>query len=425
MAYVKRGCALALVWLLLVAPIQGLALSIGTAKDILTDATGADAAKNQVYFGHRTMHDAMLWRVMENSSGVVTLLATEYLDDFKFDDTSPDWATSELRGILNNRTAGSMSQMVLSPEEWDAMQVYALEPAANTKLVVPTLAEVENNGLWGMNKASRNYPYLWWTRTKDALDPLQLRIVEKTSSPDDFAISLPGRSSIGVVPALQIPYSSILMVSPASDVKQAAPVGPSLQAADATPPRGQAKLTVLVQNSATASLASASLSKTTADNGETLTVTYGGAATGADRFLSCLLLNASGDALFYGKLASTSSAGDGTATLTLPDSTSLPPGSYQCILFNEQLRGTNLTDFASAKALPLTIAAPLPPATPTPIPTHTGGAPTGHPGPSSRPAPKTTPHTGDSFPLEWIAALGGILLIGTLALIAKRRTPGR
>ncbi len=83
-----------------------------------------------------------------------------------------------------------------------------------------------------------------------------------------------------------------------------------------------------------------------AQNGNQVTISYNGAKTGSNEYISCLILdnNDKSNIIYYGKLKQASSA-SGTATLDMPKE--LAYGEYTIEIFNEQYNGTCKTDFAS------------------------------------------------------------------------------
>ena len=80
--------------------------------------------------------------------------------------------------------------------------------------------------------------------------------------------------------------------------------------------------------------------------GGTITLTYGGAATGEKEYVSLLLCDSTGaSVLRYGSSAALTSA-SGTASFTVPNDLAL--GSYTLKVFNEQRNGDYKADYASA-----------------------------------------------------------------------------
>ena len=77
--------------------------------------------------------------------------------------------------------------------------------------------------------------------------------------------------------------------------------------------------------------------------GEGLTVTYSGAGTGENEYVSAMLVGKSGNVLYYGRIAQNRKFG--TASVEIPSD--LAPGSYTLKIFSEQYNGDYKTDYAS------------------------------------------------------------------------------
>ncbi|MBR5428481.1 MAG: hypothetical protein IK118_09045, partial [Clostridia bacterium] len=75
-----------------------------------------------------------------------------------------------------------------------------------------------------------------------------------------------------------------------------------------------------------------------------VTLHYSGAAVGANEYVSAIVTNAAGAAVYYGRLSQPEAA-EGDLTLTVP---ALDAGSYTLKVFSEQYNGDFNTDFASA-----------------------------------------------------------------------------
>ena len=87
----------------------------------------------------------------------------------------------------------------------------------------------------------------------------------------------------------------------------------------------------------------ASASNTLVRVGENLTVTYSGAGTGKNEYVSAMLADNSGNILYYGRIAQNSA--NGTASVAIPSD--LTTGTYTLKVFSEQYNGDYKTDYAS------------------------------------------------------------------------------
>ena len=81
-----------------------------------------------------------------------------------------------------------------------------------------------------------------------------------------------------------------------------------------------------------------------ASAGDNVQITYSGAQTGDNEYVSVLLCDSSDTVLYYGNIARNSESG--TASVIIP--VDLQPGSYTLKVFSEQYNGDYKTDYASA-----------------------------------------------------------------------------
>ena len=88
---------------------------------------------------------------------------------------------------------------------------------------------------------------------------------------------------------------------------------------------------------------SASPSTTKLRANESLTVTYSGAKTGDNEYVSAMIVDENGDVLYYGRIAQNSESG--TATVTIPSE--IATGTYTLKVFSEQCNGDYKTDYGS------------------------------------------------------------------------------
>ncbi len=193
-------------------------------------------------------------------------------------------------------------------------------------------------------------------------------------------------------PGFLLDISAVFFTSDAENGKTGTPGMLSA----ATPPTGAVKLTVPVSDPSVVNLDVVDRSQRTAAQGGMVSIAYTGAITGAGKYVSCAIMDASG-VLYYGKLTTLAS---GDAQVNLP--AGIPAGSYTLLLFNEQINGDNYTDYISN---PINISLEV---------TARG---------AGRPA-SSLPKTGDDFPLGWMAAGLAVLAAG-IAVAGVRLTRGR
>ena len=88
---------------------------------------------------------------------------------------------------------------------------------------------------------------------------------------------------------------------------------------------------------------SASPSTTKLRANESLTITYSGAKTGNNEYVSAMIVDENDDVLYYGRIAQNSDSG--SATITIPSE--MATGNYKLKVFSEQYNGDYKTDYAS------------------------------------------------------------------------------
>ena len=83
-----------------------------------------------------------------------------------------------------------------------------------------------------------------------------------------------------------------------------------------------------------------------ATKGSTVEISYTGAKTGENEYISALLMDDAGNPVYYGRSNAPLTEADGTAKLTVP--AGFAEGTYTLEVFNEQYNGDYKTDLASA-----------------------------------------------------------------------------
>ena len=153
-------------------------------------------------------------------------------------------------------------------------------------------------------------------------------------------------TTYAVRPAFHLDLNSVLFTSAAAGGK----AGNGLNAV-ADYDGNEWKLTLL-DNSRNFSVTETTVS---GDRGTTVTLHYSGATNGTNEYISVLLTDEQGNALYYGRVAEPNSA-EGEVSLTIPDA--LAAGTYTLNVFSEQYNGDYQTDYASAfEAVTLTVSA--------------------------------------------------------------------
>ena len=238
---------------------------------------------------------------------------------------------------------------------------------------------VSNAGFWplSVNEANlvngtlREFTSSWWLRSPGDLNHFAAYVIHSGSVSDSGSnVSMP----FGVRPAFNLNLSDVLFTSAASGANVKPPtVSAALTAATTT--SGAVKFTV---ENPFLSLSSTVTTVGTVAAGDTVSIPYTGATTGANKYVSCVIVDGGYDVLFYGKLMDcVSSNANGTAGFIVPTKGDMPDGSYTIRLFNEECNGNNETDFAGTPVdIPMTVVN-LPTVT-TVTPTGAGAAISGN-----------------------------------------------
>ena len=323
------------------------AVQLGTAalnKNVNT------ATAPTVYFGQDHENDPGAWRVIgydgsgvASARGDMTLLAAYNMGWSKFG-SSAAYADSDLK------TAIDALAEKLTSKETDAVQKQTLASGSynreNTDCVSGT--QVNNAVFWPLSTAEasavnndlriadREHQYwassYWWLRSPGAKGR-DVASVDGFANIDHDGIDI---SNIwGVRPAFNLNLNAVLFTSAAAGGK---PDG-GLTAVSAYS-GNEWKLTLLDSSRNFA------VTETTAsgDPGDTITLPYSGATVGANEYISVILVDSSGNATHYGRIAQPTEA-TGTVEIKIPSD--IAPGSYTLKIFSEQYNGDRKTDYAS------------------------------------------------------------------------------
>ena len=140
-------------------------------------------------------------------------------------------------------------------------------------------------------------------------------------------------------PGLSLDLSSLLFVSDASATTGKAQANTIGKLVDCSATSGTIKLTMKDSNQ------QVTLSNITTDssNGK-IHFSYSNATVGTNQYVSCILQDASGNVVYYGKLADCATNSYGNAAISLMGVTD---GTYSLKIFAEQANGEKYTDFCS------------------------------------------------------------------------------
>ena len=174
---------------------------------------------------------------------------------------------------------------------------------------------------------------VWWLRSPDS----GIGYYTGTVYDDGEVVNSLVNHDWAARPAFNLNSDSILFTSAADGGKTDAAVNGNLTEVGT----GSAEWKLTLKD--TSRSFSASASSTLVRVGENLTVTYSGAGTGKNEYVSAMLADNSGNILYYGRIAQNSA--NGTASVAIPSD--LTTGTYTLKVFSEQYNGDYKTDYAS------------------------------------------------------------------------------
>jgi hypothetical protein len=374
------------------AAIADSGAEFGSTSDIPDTINAVTNPATKVYFGvdGYDSDTPLLWRVVAKDDDTITMFADSIVHTDNTDSTTRKirsggdnvivWQNYDichwLNGTRSPYTTSGFLQKAFKTAEQTAIENYGTtevgnvakpgvpQSSINQKIVLPSVAEVGwegNPGTWGFiddNQRNSNFSgNNWWLRSsmyadgaKPSKDSSIISAYISTSGYYDPA-GIDNANTYAIRPAFKINLDSIVFTSAAAGGKSAS-AGSTLTKAGS--PSGNLKLTI--KDNTNLSL-KASITENEVKAGETVSISYTDANVGTGKYVSALILDEDEDIIFYGKLLDLNSAGaSGTTTFTVPNVTDMPAGDYTVRVFNEEINGDNLTDYASTPVdIPLTV----------------------------------------------------------------------
>ncbi len=340
--------------------------------------------------------DPIKWRVLENADGQLFLLSDQNLDVFQYhtDWEEITWERSTMRSWLNgygasennggdsgtDYTSDNFIGAAFSEKEQKAIAETTVvnddNPNHNTdggnnttdKIFLLSIAEASNSSYFAddASRISTNTAYVadggkiggdmysagkgdWWWLRSPGIGAYYAAGVAGNGDVDNAGV-YGDKEDRAVRPAFHLDLNSVLFTSAAAGGKSASGMDSGLTAVGDYD-GNEWKLTLL-DDSRNFSVTETTVS---GDRGTTVTLHYSGATNGTNEYISVLLTDEQGNALYYGRVAEPNSA-EGEVSLTIPDA--LAAGTYTLNVFSEQYNGDYQTDYASAfEAVTLTVSA--------------------------------------------------------------------
>ena len=333
--------------------------AITEGTDILkTNANTSTAAT--VYYGGQS------WRVIgyngtgvasSSNSNAVTLITAgnPLLSAFDSTWTSNAYASSTLKTRVEEIADGlsdaekyAVVERTLESGSYNGSSTDCVAGAAVSNALLWPLSTAEANSMVKTlrivdpDRLGRATSY-WWLRSPGR-DDGYAAVVGGGGSVYDRGVDLD--SEFGVRPAFNLDLNAVLFTSAAVGGKSSGNVGTAALNPVSTTTPTEWKLTLLDSDRHFTAA-------TTAVNGNTLTLSYSDATTGANEYISAIVKDNSGNITHYGRLKNTTEAADASGTVTIDLSGVTMASTDTLYVFSEQYNGgaddnTKLTDYASA-----------------------------------------------------------------------------
>ena len=374
----KRILSLMLCCVMLLGLMPTTAFAAGTGKAIqlgTSGISGYDTAKggtgyDYIYMGSYNS-SPVKWRVLDdqtnfdsngdgtNETGLFLLsedlLGSGGRGDVYFDGTSPysnAWQGSDAQAWCNTFESSNLDSLeraaILATTKSDdafTSSTHNVSFAASTNILNSdqvfflSAEEVVNSEYGFTDDAARianygNSASTWWLRSPYA------DFASSTGLVDGYGRVYDGGVGLGWAarPAFNLNLNSVLFTSAAVGGK---PDGGLTTISEYS--GNEWKLTL--KDSSRSNFAVTSAAVTAYTNGSTVEISYTGAKTGANEYISALLVDDNGNPTYYGRSNAPLTETDGTAQLSVP--AGFAEGNYMLKVFNEQYNDNYKTDYAS------------------------------------------------------------------------------
>ena len=348
----------------------GKAIQLGTSGILGYDTAKGGTGYDYIYMGSDNS-SPVKWRVLDdqtnfdsngdgtNETGLFLLsedlLGSGGRGDVYFDGTSPysnAWQGSDAQAWCNTFESSNLDSLELAAilattksDDAFTSSTHNVSFAASTNIlnsdqVFFLSAEEAVNSEYGFtDDAARIAKYgnsasTWWLRSPYA------DFTSSTGLVDGYGRVYDGGVGLGWAarPAFNLNLNSVLFTSAAVGGK---PDGGLTTISEYS--GNEWKLTL--KDSSRSNFAVTSAAVTAYTNGSTVEISYTGAKTGANEYISALLVDDNGNPTYYGRSNAPLTETDGTAQLSVP--AGFAEGNYMLKVFNEQYNGNYKTDYAS------------------------------------------------------------------------------
>ena len=261
-----------------------------------------------------------------------------------------DWNGERYQDRFSGLEKEAMLSTSKTDDAYDTMgSSYGASTLENETVFNLSAEEVlsDDYGYFDSNESRIAYEYNsdgtqgWWLRSPCSNNSIQAACVEQggTVSPRDVQDDFWAR------PAFNINLNSVLFTSAAEGAKSSGAAGADAMTAVPETTTNEWKLTLLDScREFSADFDTSAVSVQESGYADwTVNITYMDAQTGDNEYVSVILADEEGNALYYGNIAQGSASG--TAAVNIPEG--LPAGTYTLHVFSEQKNGDYLTDYAS------------------------------------------------------------------------------
>lgn len=295
-----------------------------------------------------------------NSTSAMFVLSEYCLENMIYDEINngpdfsfKDWLDSNIREWGNSTADNSFIKQSFSENEQKMLlktskRNRGLNPDEQNKDVFFVLSKDEADSDYIKNDrtaktSSDGTAVDWWLRTITGID--KAYSVAANGIIYDSIIN----RTYAVRPACNLNMESILFTTPSNGGKT---VNVGELTENMENPSRAFKMTLLDENRADFSIVgtengeSTNIEKT-GTAGKTISLNYKGATTGDNEYISAMILNDTGEILYYGQVANVASddMAEGTVIIKIPGG--IANGTYELRVFNEQINDDCMTDISS------------------------------------------------------------------------------
>ncbi len=358
----RKVQSLLLVAMLLVGIVPA-ASAAQTAEEGETYGPAIGVGTDAVQDGQTLIYGANSWFVMDNSLTTtdvkgISVISQNIVDAniaFNAGGLDNSWANSDAKAWNETYAAENFSSAelaaILSTTKAEAAGSYFganwnHDALNGEKLFFLSAAEVESyfyDSIEGLIATCDDVTEGWWIRSAYADRGIMGGIVS-----DAGYVGYPHIAATwGARPAFNVADADVAISSAAVGGKVSGPVGANALTAVGESTVDSWKLTVIDDAhsafAATIGDGSGNVMQSIGYDSWTLPITYSGAVAGENEYVSVLICNQTGKAVYYGHIAENSASG--SVDLVMPQGLS---GKYTVYVFAEKCNGDNVTDYASS-----------------------------------------------------------------------------